>query len=133
MREFEMREHLHQLAGTLMPLLADLAGMGEIAQVTEHTGIGEGALFARLIGIVGGVRTNKGEKSVENRVGQLDPGRVATGLVQVLLVILVIAAVVLSIQGALYILGCCLGGLDFMAVRGRLLASAKDLGELHDH
>ena len=71
--------------------------MSKIAQIAEHASIGEGAQLACLVGVVGGMRTDEGENSLENRFGQLNPGRVTTALVQCRMTISIIAAIILPI------------------------------------
>lgn len=54
------------------PLLADLCAMCEVAQVAEHARVLQGALLARLVRLILGVRADKGEDALNQGAGQVE-------------------------------------------------------------
>lgn len=88
-RRGEGRGHIHEAYGGPPPELADLAGVGEVAQIAEHTGILDSASLACLVGLIAAVGADEGKDPLEDWGGQFEPGREdATPLSSVVVVLL---------------------------------------------
>lgn len=93
----EEEGYTHELYGGPSPALADLAGVGEVAQVAEHTRILDGAPLAGFVGLITAMGADKRKDPLEDRRRQLQPGRENAATLGSVVVMLVRTGVVESV------------------------------------
>lgn len=120
--------YIHELYGRPSPALADLASMSKVAEITEHTGILDGAPLAVFVGFVAAMGADKGKDPLEDRGRQLEPGCENAAPLGSVVVMLVMTGIVEAVLVALEIVvGLLLGFLGRLGLRRRLLASTEEL------